>query len=380
MLASPDNGIPALRTDAARRRRVVMPLVVIAVVALVVLLLTAASARTDLRGSGSTLAQPLIERAAGAYRAAQTADVPEPSSLTPGPWQHGSAASIDYEPVGSLGGIMRLTRGQVDFAVSDYPLSAQALQQHSVVQFPIAVGAVAVAHNLTLPAGKALRLDASSLAGIYTGRITSWDDPALRALNPALALPRTPITAVHRREGSGSTFGFTSYLATGGREWADGPGVGSVITWPAGRAADRSSGLIETVKSVPGAVGYVEPGQARRAGLQVAQLRNAAGTFVAPEGNTLRAALSGMDFSGAEQYARPLTAPNSPSAYPATVLVYALVPRDGDARQTRAVLSYFAFVIDRYDADAAGLGYLPLPAHASRAVQDYWSTTYADLT
>ena len=186
-------------------------------------------------------------------------------------------SGIQYEPVGSLGGVMRLADPEVDFAVTDYPLSAEALTRLGAVQFPIALGAVAVVHNLDLPAGEALRLDAPTVARIYLGQITRWNDPAITALNPGIALPDLAINAVHRSDGSGSTYGFTGYLSAGSPEWAAGPGSGTEIKWPAGAGAERTGGLIDAVRGTPGSIGYVEQGQAQRAGLRIAALGNSAG-------------------------------------------------------------------------------------------------------
>lgn len=376
MLASPDNGVPYLRTTSARQRRVVMPLLVLAVVGVVILLVTAAGQTSQLRGAGSTLAQPLIERSATAYRNAQSADRPDETGRTGGDWRV-DGSGIDYEPVGSLGGVMRLERREVDFAVSDYPLSADTLDGKHLAQFPVAVGAIALAHNLDLPDGQVLRLDAATLAGIYLGRIGSWQDPAIRELNPGLSLPDRPITPVHRTDGSGSTFGFTGYLMTAGRPWADGPGAGTVIAWPTGPGAERSSGLIAAVQGTPGSLGYVEPGQARRAGLHLAQLRNASGRFVLPEAPTMRAALSGMDWTGRNRYVRSIPPSADPAAYPITVPIYAMLARDAQAGQIRSALSYLTFLVEDYDADVAELGYLPLPADAAAAVKAAWERAFA---
>lgn len=208
MLGSPDNDIPTMKTREARRRRVVMPLVVVTVLGVLAVLLSGFG-RAELVGSGSTLAQPLIEQSAVAYRNARTADDPLQPGRTGGDWSV-DGAGIDYEPVGSLGGIMRLADADTDFAISDYPLSEPALEEKRVAQFPVAISAIAVVHDLDLPAGVTLRLDAATLAAIYQGTVTRWNAAPITALNPGVALPDSPITPVHRTDGSGSTVGFTT--------------------------------------------------------------------------------------------------------------------------------------------------------------------------
>ena len=158
-----------------------------------------------------------------------------------------------------------------------------------------AAGAVAVAANLNGVTG--LTLDAPTLAAIYQGRITRWSDAALAALNPGVTLPDTPIVAVHRGDGSGSTNALSLWLAAFSPDWAGGPGVGPQLTWPGGQAADGSRGMIAALTATPGAIGYVEAGQARRAGLTVAALRNAAGQAVLPDAPGLRAALSAVEWA-----------------------------------------------------------------------------------
>ena len=289
-------------------------------------------------------------------------------------------SSIDYEPVGSLGGILRLADPEVDFAISDYPLSAAALGERELVQFPIALGAIAVVHNLDLPAERTLQLDAPTLAGLYSGQIRRWDDPAVTALNPGVTLPDLPVNAVHRTDGSGSTMGFTAYLAGGSRDWAAGPGSNSLVEWPAGVGvgAERSSGLISAVQATPGSLGYAEQGQAERAGLRLAGLRNAAGRATLPSPASMAAATAEHDWSGADHYADPLTMAGSAETYPMTVAVYAVTRRAPEAEaDTRRTLRYLAFVLDSYDGTAEDLGYLPLPAAAADAVKTYWASVFA---
>jgi phosphate transport system substrate-binding protein len=374
MLGSPDSGVPVLRTRSARRRRVLMPLLIVIVVGIVALLLAGRGQQTQITGAGSTLAQPLIERSAAAFRSVQAADDPSRTAQTGNDWVL-DGSGIEYEPVGSLGGIMRLSDPEVDFAVSDYPLSADGLARLGAAQLPIALGAVAVVHNLDLPAGQTLRLDAPTLARIYLGQTTRWNDQAITALNPGLALPERAITVVHRGDGSGSTYGFTGYLNAGSPDWAAGPGQGNTISWPTGVAVERTGGLIEAVRGTPGAIGYVEQGQAQRAGLGIAALSNAAGQFTVPGGPAMLAAVVDHDWSGRDDYVTPLRAADDPQAYPMTVAIYTVVKRSPQFRQdTERTLRYLAFVMGEYDGAAQDLGYLPLPPAAAQAVQAYWAT------
>lgn len=377
MLGSPDHGVPVLQTPEARRRSLWMPMLVAVLVAATALIITfTGRPNTQLVGSGSTLAQPLMERAATDFRNAASADNPERRRETGRDWVL-DGTGIDYEPVGSLGGIMRLRSGAVDFAVSDYPLSVEALDADRLAQFPVAVGAVALVHNLDLPEGQQLRLDGETTAAIYLGEITTWDDPRIAAHNPGLTLPTSPIVPIHRTDGSGSTFGFTGWLTATSEAWASGPGANSVVTWPdaVGRGAERTSGALAALADAQGALGYVEAGQAARAGLEVVALRNLAGAFELPTPDAMAAAVAGADWSGTDRYTRALTLTSASDAYPVTVAVYALLKHEQTSR-ARQVLAYLTYVVDESDATAASLGYLPLPEDAARAVKASWQPTF----
>jgi phosphate transport system substrate-binding protein len=374
VLGSPDDGVPVLRTRSGRLRSIVMPLVILSVIGVVTLLLAGRGQETKIIGSGSTLAQPLIERSAVAFRDTQLADNPSRAAQTGNDWVL-DGSGIQYEPVGSLGGVQRLTDPEVDFAVTDYPLSADALTRLEAVQFPIALGAVTVVHNLDLPAGQDLRLDAPTVALVYLGQITRWNDPAIAALNPGSTLPDVAINVVHRSDGSGSTYGLTRYLTAGSPDWAAGPGTAADISWPAGAGAERSGGLIDAVRNTPGSIGYVEQGQAQRAGLRIAALGNGTGQFALPGGPTMLAAVADHDWSGRDGYVTPLTVAADPQAYPMTVAIHAVVKRSPEfAQDTRRTLNYLGFLMESYDGGAQDLGYLPLPQPAAQAVQAYWAS------
>ncbi|WP_420176855.1 phosphate ABC transporter substrate-binding protein PstS [Luteococcus sp. OSA5] len=378
MLASPDNGVPVLKTDDARRRRLVMPLFILSLVGLLVLGLAWNRGNdSKIVGAGSTLAAPMIDRAAIDYRNAFNADNPERPDQTGGDWVMDGSGLI-YEPVGSMGGIMRLSDAEVDFAVSDYPLTTEALEERELGQFPLAAGAVAVVHDLDL-GGKQLQLDATTVANIYLGTITKWNDKAIATLNPGLTLPDQAIKPVHRSDGSGSTQGITQWLATNSPQWNDGPGAGPAVTWPkeVGLAAKRSSGVVKTVNDNPGAIGYVEPGQAKSAGLQVAKLRNGASQFVAPDAAGMAASVKGMDWSSAEHFTRVAPNPDAKGAYPVTVPIYVVMKREPEQRtDAKRALGYLKYVLHRSDASVKKLGYLPLPQQGAQQVDDYITQTF----
>ncbi|MEL4358301.1 MULTISPECIES: phosphate ABC transporter substrate-binding protein PstS [unclassified Luteococcus] len=378
MLGSPDNGVPVLKTDDARRRRLIMPLFIAALAALLVLgLVWNRGQDSQIRGAGSTLAAPLIDRSAITYRNAFSADNPERPDQTGGDWVM-DGSGFSYEPVGSLGGIMRLDDPEVDFAVSDYPLTLDTIDSKKLGQFPIAAGSIALVHDLDL-GGKPLKLDAQIVANIYLGKITSWNDKQLAALNPGVTLPNLPITPVHRSDGSGSTEGLTKWLTREVPAWKDGPGSGAQITWPegVGKAEERSGGVIGLVKQTKGALTYAEPGQAKSAGLQVAQVRNGADEFIAPDAAGMAAALKGTDWASTDHFTKLAAKPDAKGAYPLTVPIYVALKREPQQKTDgKRSLAYLMYVINKFDSSASKLGYLPLPAEGAAEVSKYVAETF----
>ena len=379
MLGAPYEGVPVARTGAARWRRIVMPLLVLSAVGLVAVLLAGRGQQTAIQGAGSTLAQPLIERSATAFRDAQAADDPTRPEKTGDDWVL-SGSGIDYEPVGSLGGIMRLSDPEVDFAVSDYPLSSEGLEDFGVAQSPVALGAIAVVHSIDLPEGRHLRLDTPTLAAIYLGEITRWNDPRIVALNPGVTLPESSVSVVHRSDGSGSTKGFTGYPSAGSPQWSAGPGVGTEIEWPTGTGAERTEGVIDTC--APTRDRSVTSNTARPSApiSTPSHRQRLRGVRPADEARCSRRLRPRMERK--RRLRHRAGASDDEQAYPATVAIYVMVKRDPDfAQQTQRTLRYLRFLLQDFGAPAKELGYVPMPASAAKAIESYWTNGFRrDLT
>ena len=374
MLTTSQDGVPILEPRSVVRRRFILSLGFFASLGVLLALLLSSGSDDRIVGSGSTLIQPVIEKASLDYQARLNADDPDRPDATGGDWVS-TSRGLDYEPVGSLGGILRVDDPEVDFAAADYPLSPEALADKGLVQFPLVIGSVAVVHNLGLASDRALRLDAATLAAIYMLEITRWNDPAIAELNPDIALPDLAINPVHRRDGSGSTYNFSTYLAGGSPDWAAAHGVGSVIAWPGGTGGERSRGMIEAIGAVPGSIGYVETGQAGRAGLNLAALRNAAGTYVLPSAAAMRAAIGSVDWDPATHFSRPLAAAQGVDSYPITTVTYALMRRAAaSSPDTGRALRFLVHLSTRSTAEAEALGFLPLPSATTEAVRGYWQS------
>lgn len=363
MLTSSPDGVPVLEPKNLVRRRFVMTLGVVAIIGLIALLLAGQGTTDRILGSGSTFAQPLIQRAATGFQDARAGD---------GDWVGGSTG-VDYEPVGSLGGVMRLQDPEVDFAVADYPLSDAALQQFDAVQFPIAIGSISAVYNLGKSSTAPLRLSPATLSGIFSGRIASWADPAIAADNPGVRLPATGITVVYRQDGSGTTLNWSNYLARTNADWRDRFGSATTLRWPTGIGVKGSGGMAKTVAERDGAIGYLETGQAKRAGLATAALQSSAGQFVeASEANVT---------TGARELGLTGAAPTPPSGKAATSIGYPVVTasyiimkrRNRSPADNERTLRFLSFLLDKGSADARALGYLPLSQDSIAEVRRIWS-------
>ena len=282
-----------------------------------------ANDRASITGSGSTFAAPIVRKWIDRYR-----------RVAPG-------VSIEYRAVGSVVGLEQLTSGQVDFAASEL-----ALTGGDVIRAPWTAGGVAVAYNL--PGLNTLNLSPATLAAIFSGRIARWDDPPIRADNQGMRMPSTEIRVVHRSQPSGTTQVFTDFLERAAPEgWA--LGSGPSVAWPKGAGVEDSDGVISAVGRATGAVGYVEAGQAARAGLGIASIRNGAGRFVAPTGAGVASAVGGAN-------------PEAPAAYPiATVSYVAFSASDVQSARQTALRHFVAWVLTEGQRFADEFGYAPVP-------------------
>ena len=272
-----------------------------------------ASRGGTIRGAGATLAVPLHRQWAQGFRARE-------------------GTEVRYLPIGLSRGVSEFTATLIDFATIDAPLNdveirTAAADKSRPVHIPVAVGAVALAYRVR-GARDGLRLDGSTVAAIFLGRVTRWNAPAIRRLNPGRALPAKPIDVVHRADSTGTTQLFTSYLAASSGEWSRRLGADDAVAWPVGRGAESNAAAVEAVARTDGAIGYVDAGSPRSAGVSHAALRNPAGQFVAPAPATIAAAARGV--AGVPQDLRFLSVASSsdPVAYPITSPIFMLVYRD----------------------------------------------------
>jgi len=272
-------------------------------------------------------------------------------------------ATVNYQSVGSGAGIQQFTSGTVDFAASDVPMKADeqkaADAKHgTVVHIPWSAGAIAIEYNLD---GVELNLSPNTLAGIFAGKIKKWDDAAVKADNPNAKLPSTGIQVVHRSDGSGTTASFTEYLtAVAPTIWT--AGSGKDVKWPTGQGAKGSDGVTAAVKQTNGAIGYAEVSYAKGAGLGIAKIKNAAGSFVGPEGDAVATALAGATTTGADLKLKVNYEPADAGAYPISTPTYVIVPsKPANAAKGKLLKAFVAYALTDGQRSAERLYYAPLP-------------------
>jgi len=307
-----------------------------------------------LTGAGATFPNPLYAKWFDAY-ARQT------------------GVRINYQPIGSGGGIRQFSEGTVDFGASDGPMTdAQIASVHgNVVHVPTALGAVAITYNLPSLRSTPLRFDGTILSDIFLGRITRWNDRRLAALNPGVVLPEQDILVVHRSDGSGTTYIFTDYLSKVSPEWKSAVGHATSVEWPTGLGNKGNEGVTQQVKQTEGAIGYVELIYALSNDLPVAQLRNQAGSFVEPSIKRVTAAAAGATLDSTTDFRVSITNAPGADAYPISSFTWLLVHRaGGDAAKEQKIREFLRWMLEpEAQRMAADLQYAPLPVPLIELIQ-----------
>ena len=303
-------------------------------------------AAQDLTGAGATFPQPIYAKWFDEY-AAKT------------------GVKINYQPIGSGGGIRQFTEGTVDFGASDAPMSDEELSKlkSPAYHIPTVLGAVCITYNLpevTTP----LKLTGPVVAQIFLGKITKWNAPEIASLNPGVKLPAKDILVVHRSEGSGTTYIFSDYLSSVSPEWAAAPGKGKELKWPVGVGGQGNAGVAGQLKQLPGSIAFIELAFARQNKLAVAAIKNAAGNFVAPsiESVTEAAAAAAAKLPANSDFRVSIANAQGKDAYPISSFTYLLVyETQTDAAKGKKLIDFIKWAIHDGEAEAAKLDYAPLP-------------------
>jgi phosphate transport system substrate-binding protein len=282
---------------------------------------------------------------------------------------------LNYQAVGSVEGVRRIKTKTVDFGATDEPLKPEDLDRAGLYQFPTLIGGVVPIVNVPgIEAGR-LRLTGPLMADIYLGKVKSWDDPAIRALNPDVNLPMLPIVVVHRAESSGTSFLFSTYLAAQNPQWASKVGASNAPAWPTGLAAKGSDGLADMVRQTSGSIGYVEYALAAQNGLAWASVRNRDGRYPPAAAAGFAAAADRVDWAGAPgNYVLLLDRPGA-DTWPITGASFVLVQRrPDDPKRAGAVLAFFDWAYRNGDGAAARSDYVPLPKEVKALIRQQWAT------
>jgi len=288
-------------------------------------------------------------------------------------WKTASNTELNYQPIGSGGGIRQIEAGTVDFGASDLPLDNAALKQKNLVQFPAIIGGVVPVLHLDGVTSGQLKLSGDVLAKIWLGKITQWNDPEILALNKNINLPNKSITVVHRSDGSGTTFLFTNYLSKVNKDWGKDIGSSTAVAWPIGIGGKGNEGVAAYVKQIDGAIGYVEFAYAKQNQLSYIQLKNSSGDFVTPNLQSFSDAAANVDWSVDNNFAEVLTNDSGKNSWPITGASFILlkIPVNNVA-QTQAVLSFFDWAWQHGTDLAIQLDYVPLPQKAIQKIEMSW--------
>jgi phosphate transport system substrate-binding protein len=282
---------------------------------------------------------------------------------------------LNYQAIGSGGGQNQILNRTVDFGASDAPMDPAKLTEGRLLQFPTVMGAVVVIINLPDVKADQIKLTGELLANIFAGTITKWNDPKLVELNQGVKLPSTAIAPVHRADGSGTTFVFTSYLSAVSPDWKSKVGASTSVNWPAGAGAKGNDGVAATTHNTRGGIGYVENAFAMQNHLVTTQLRNKAGQFVAPTMASFSAAAANGDWANAKNYAVNLIDQPGDTSWPIVSATFIELPRDPkDPARSANVLRFFDWAYKSGDSVASGLEYIPLPDPVKAAVRSSWHT------
>jgi len=317
-----------------------------------------AFAATNLTGAGGTFPAPVYAKWADAY-------------------QKETGTQVNYQGIGSSGGVKQIIAKTVDFGASDAPMKDEDLAKNGLFQFPTVIGGVVLAVNIPGIKSGQLTLDGATLGDIYLGKIKKWNDAAITKLNPGVKLPDTNIAVVRRADGSGTSFVFTSYLAKVNNEWKEKIGSGSTVNWPTGLGGKGNDGVAAFVQRLPGSIGYVEYAYAKQNNLAYTKLVDADGKAISPTEESFSAAAKGADWK--KTFAQDLTNQKGDNAWPISSTTFILIYKDqADAAKGTEVLKFFDWAYKNGNKLTTDLDYAALPDSVVEQIRAAWKTNIKD--
>ncbi|KPW78502.1 Phosphate-binding protein PstS [Pseudomonas syringae pv. coriandricola] len=315
---------------------------------------------TDVTGAGSSFVFPVISAWSQDYSKSND-----------------SKNRINYQSIGSGGGIAQIKAATVDFGASDAPMSAEDLQAGGLGQFPSVIGGIVPIVNVEGVESGELKLDGALLAKIFMGEVKKWNDPEIVALNPGVKLPETAITVVHRSDGSGTTYNFTNYLSKVSPEWNEKLKFGSTVQWPAGVGGKGNEGVSAYVKQIKGSIGYVEYSYAVTNKLSYTQLKNAAGKYIKPDAKAFAAAADSAKWEDAKDFNLIMTNAPGDTAWPITATTWIIMYKKAkNEEKSAAAFDFFKWSLENGQKQAEKLDYVALPKSLVDRVENYWKTEF----
>ena len=330
------------------------------IAALAAALMSSTAAAADITGAGATFPYPIYAKWADAYKKE-------------------TGVGMNYQSIGSGGGIKQITAKTVDFGASDMPLRPEELDKSGLMQFPTVIGgAVPVVKIAGIEPGQ-LKLDGRTLGDIYLGKIEKWNDAAIAKLNPGVKLPATAISVVHRSDGSGTTFIWSNYLSKVNDEWKSKVGEGTAVNWPAGVGGKGNEGVASYVQRIEGSIGYVEYAYAKQNKMAYVVMKNKDGEYVAPSAKAFAAAAAGADWKAAPAMYLILTDAPGKASWPIAGATFILMHKAQEKPESgREVLKFFNWAYAKGDDMAEALDYVPLPDPVVRLIETNWRSQIKD--
>jgi phosphate transport system substrate-binding protein len=316
----------------------------------------------DISGAGATFPYPIYAKWADAYKKV-------------------TGNGLNYQSIGSGGGIKQITNKTVTFGASDAPLKGEELDKIGLAQFPAVMGGIVPVVNLEGVKPGELTIDGPTLAKIFLGEIKTWDDPAIKKLNASVKLPSQAIAIVHRSDGSGTTFNFAYYLADVSPDWKSKVGVNTSVQWPSGIGAKGNEGVANNVGNTKGAIGYVEYAYAKQNKLTYTKMVNKAGKTVTPASEAFQAAAANADWKSQPGFGVILANQPGENSWPMTAATWILVYKQpSDAAATGEALKFFAWAYKNGAKMAEELDYVPMPANVITDIEKYWTNEIKDAS
>ncbi|MDD3476415.1 MAG: phosphate ABC transporter substrate-binding protein PstS [Sulfurimonas sp.] len=279
---------------------------------------------------------------------------------------------VNYQSIGSGGGVKQISKRVVDFGASDEALNTAELAKDNLFQFPAVIGSIVVAFNLDGITDATLKLSNEVVADIFAGKITSWNDPIIVAQNKSLNLPNEKIIVVHRSDGSGTTFNFTYYLAQSSKSWKEKFGVGKAVDWAVGIGGKGNEGVANLIKQTPYAIGYIENAYKEKNNLSAAVLKTANGKWVKATEENFKAAAKYASWTKEKHFYSVLALQDGDTSYPIVAATFILLPREGTA-MNKKILEFYDYAFKNGDEAAKKLGYIPLPLETKNMIREYWA-------